>query len=92
MGESGCGKSTLARAASRLVAPTAGEVLFNGKQLTPLRRKARPTEDTKLQLVFQYPYSSLNPRRRIGAQLADGLRINDLLPVYQRLARVLELL
>jgi oligopeptide/dipeptide ABC transporter ATP-binding protein len=73
VGESGCGKSSLARAAVGLVAPTAGRIRFEGKDVTPLTRRARPRALTRLQLVFQNPYSSLNPRRRVGDQIADGL-------------------
>ncbi|HEX6788927.1 MAG TPA: ABC transporter ATP-binding protein [Gaiellaceae bacterium] len=73
VGESGCGKSTLARAAVGLVAPTEGTVEFEGKPVTPLSRRARPRDLVRLQLVFQNPYSSLNPRRKVAAQLGDGL-------------------
>jgi oligopeptide/dipeptide ABC transporter ATP-binding protein len=73
VGESGCGKSSLARAAVGLVAPTAGAVRFEGRPVVPLTRRARSAELTRLQLVFQNPYSSLNPRRRIGDQVADGV-------------------
>jgi peptide/nickel transport system ATP-binding protein len=73
VGESGCGKSTLARAAVGLVTPTEGTVEFEGARVTPLTRRARPRDLVRLQLVFQNPYSSLNPRRKIGAQLADGI-------------------
>ena len=73
VGESGCGKSTLARAAVGLVATTSGTVTFEGRPVTALRRRARPAELVRLQLVFQNPYSSLNPRRTIGSQLADGM-------------------
>jgi peptide/nickel transport system ATP-binding protein len=73
VGESGCGKSTLARAAVGLVAPTEGTVEFEGMPVTPLTRRARPRDLVRLQLVFQNPYSSLNPRRKVAAQLADGL-------------------
>jgi oligopeptide/dipeptide ABC transporter ATP-binding protein len=73
VGESGCGKSSLARAAVGLVAPTAGTVRFEGRPVVPLTRRARSAELTRLQLVFQNPYSSLNPRRRIGDQVADGI-------------------
>ena len=73
VGESGCGKSTLARAAVGLVATTEGTVAFEGRPVTPLTRRARPRDLVRLQLVFQNPYSSLNPRRKIAAQLADGL-------------------
>jgi peptide/nickel transport system ATP-binding protein len=74
VGESGCGKSTLARAAVGLVPLTSGDVVFEGRPVTALRRRARPAELVRLQLVFQNPYSSLNPRRTIGSQLADGIR------------------
>jgi peptide/nickel transport system ATP-binding protein len=73
VGESGCGKSSLARAAVGLVKPAGGTVRFDGNEVTPLRRRARPRELVRLQLVFQNPYSSLNPRRKVGSQLADAL-------------------
>ena len=73
VGESGCGKSSLARAAVGLVRATAGTILFEGREVAPLRRGARPRELVRLQLVFQNPYSSLNPRRRVGSQLTDAL-------------------
>jgi len=87
VGESGCGKSTLARAAVGLVATTSGTVTFEGRPVTALRRRARPAELVRLQLVFQNPYSSLNPRRTIGSQLADGMAVRG-----GREARVRELL
>lgn len=92
VGESGCGKSTLARAAAGLLAPTAGQVLLEGEPIGALRRGARPKREVKLQLVFQDPYSSLNPRRRVGNQIADALRLNDLVPAELREQRVIELL
>ena len=73
VGESGCGKSTLARAAVGLVPIVAGSVRLEGRPVTPLTRRARPQSLVRLQLVFQNPYSSLNPRRSVGAQLADGI-------------------
>jgi oligopeptide/dipeptide ABC transporter ATP-binding protein len=73
VGESGCGKSSLARAAVGLVPTSSGTVTFEGKPVTPLTRRARPQSLVRLQLVFQNPYSSLNPRRTIGSQLGDGL-------------------
>ena len=72
VGESGCGKSSLARAAVGLVKASAGEIHFEGREVAPLTRRARPRELTRLQMVFQNPYSSLNPRRKIGSQIADG--------------------
>jgi oligopeptide/dipeptide ABC transporter ATP-binding protein len=75
VGESGCGKSSLAKAAVGLVPRHAGEVLLDGRPLSPLRRKARSREDARVQMVFQNPFASLNPRRTIGAQIADGLTL-----------------
>jgi peptide/nickel transport system ATP-binding protein len=91
VGESGCGKSSLARAAVGLVRPTSGSVLFEGREVVPLRRGARPRELLRLQLVFQNPYSSLNPRRKVGSQLADALTALGLVSRTERLARVREL-
>jgi oligopeptide/dipeptide ABC transporter ATP-binding protein len=92
VGESGCGKSSLARAAVGLIEPTSGSVLFEGAPVRPLTRRARPKELVRLQLVFQNPYSSLNPRRKIGAQLGDALNALDVVPRRGRAARVRELI
>ncbi|MGZ8691716.1 MAG: oligopeptide/dipeptide ABC transporter ATP-binding protein [Gaiellaceae bacterium] len=92
VGESGCGKSSLARAAVGLVQLTAGTVVFEGREVTPLKRRARPRELVGLQMVFQNPYSSLNPRRKVGSQLADALDVLDVTPHRARRARVEELL
>jgi oligopeptide/dipeptide ABC transporter ATP-binding protein len=75
VGESGCGKSSLARAAVGLVPLAGGQVLFEGQPLPPLQRRARTRWESRVQMVFQNPYASLNPRRTIGAQLADGLAL-----------------
>ncbi len=75
VGESGCGKSTLARAAVGLVPVSGGAVRFDGNPVVPLGRRARPAALRRMQMVFQDPYSSLNPRRRIGDQIEDGLRL-----------------
>ena len=74
VGESGCGKSSLARAAVGLVPAAGGSVVFEGRPVTAMTRRARPAELVRLQLVFQNPYSSLNPRRTVGSQVADGAR------------------
>jgi len=87
VGESGCGKSSLARAAVGLIKPAAGSVLFEGREVMPLTRRARPRELARLQMVFQNPYSSLNPRRKVGAQLADSLAVLELVPRSNRRAR-----
>jgi len=73
VGESGCGKSSLGRAIVGLNPLTSGTVLVDGRPLSPLGRRARPVADRVVQMVFQDPYSSLNPRRRIGRQIEDAL-------------------
>src|ERR1700682_3959934 len=73
VGETGCGKSSLARAAVGLVRPDAGMVTFEGQPLHALCRRSRPAREVRLQMVFQNPYGSLTPRRKIGDQIADGL-------------------
>ena len=73
VGESGCGKSTLGKAAVGILPTSGGEISFNGTKVEPLNRSMRSRELLKLQLIFQDPYSSLNPRRKIGDQLIDGL-------------------
>jgi oligopeptide transport system ATP-binding protein len=74
VGESGCGKSTLARAVCGLVTPSAGQISFDGVPVRPLGMSRRPLDLLRIQMVFQDPYSSLHPRRRVGAQIAEGIR------------------
>jgi oligopeptide/dipeptide ABC transporter ATP-binding protein len=92
VGETGCGKSSLARVAVGLVRPDAGDVLFEGQQLHALGRSSRPRRETRLQMVFQNPYGSLNPRRKIGQQISDGLVAADAAARSGRGRRVAELL
>jgi peptide/nickel transport system ATP-binding protein len=92
VGESGSGKSTVGRLMLGLLAPTAGRVSFDGVDLAradgaTLRRLRR-----RMQLVFQDPYSSLDPRRRVGDQIGDGLAIHGLAPRRERAGRVAALL
>ncbi|HCF99760.1 MAG TPA: ABC transporter ATP-binding protein [Chloroflexi bacterium] len=75
VGESGSGKSSLARAALGLIPIGTGSVSFGGRPVTVLTARKRKVEDTRLQMVFQNPYTSLNPRRRVGSQIADGVRV-----------------
>ncbi len=75
VGESGCGKSSLGKAAVGLVPAARGTVLYEGRPLTPIGRRARPAADRRLQMVFQDPFSSLNPRRKVGDLIADGSRV-----------------
>ena len=73
VGESGCGKSTTGRAILRLHEPTAGEVLFNGEDVTKYDKKTMKKMRQKMQIVFQDPYSSLNPRRDVKTLIGDSL-------------------
>ena len=75
VGESGCGKSTLARAAVGLEPLAAGTVTFEGREVSLLGRRRRPDHLRGLQMVFQDPYESLNPRRKVGELIADGARL-----------------
>lgn len=76
VGESGCGKSTLARIVTMIEPPTAGRLVVNGEDVTSADRDRRKTLRAEIQIVFQDPYGSLNPRQRIGAILAEPLALN----------------
>jgi oligopeptide/dipeptide ABC transporter ATP-binding protein len=80
VGESGCGKSTLARLITALQPVTSGHILFKGRDLTTLnRRQMRPLRRS-IQMVFQDPYGSLNPRRRVGSILSDPFSVHERMP------------
>ena len=92
VGESGCGKSTLGRTIIRLLEPTEGQIIFEGlhiehrgaRSMRPLRRE--------IQMVFQDPYASLNPRKRVGTIVSDPMKIHDLGNAAERKRRVGEIL
>jgi len=92
VGESGCGKSTLGRVILRLLEPTAGDVLFDGRSLSALKPRELRALRREMQIVFQDPYGSLNPRMRIGSIIAEGLVIHGIGTRSERQARVRELL
>jgi len=92
VGESGCGKSTLARLMLRLIDPSGGRVFFEGREITGLsRRRLRPLR-ARMQLVFQDPFASLNPRMTVGTILEEPLLLHGFGGRAQRRARVAELL
>jgi oligopeptide/dipeptide ABC transporter ATP-binding protein len=92
VGETGCGKSTLARLITRLLEPTSGRLLYRGTDITHWsRRRLRPLR-REVQMIFQDPYSSLNPRRSVGAIIGEPLRINKLGTKAERRRRVGELM
>src|SRR4029077_4293234 len=80
VGESGCGKSTLARIMVRLVTPSAWRISLDGKDVTHLHHAQVPAYCRKVQMIFQDPYSSLNPRMSAGALLREPFLIHDLVP------------
>lgn len=92
VGESGCGKSTAGRAILQLYKPTEGHVKFNGNDLTKLDGGEMRKMRRYLQMIFQDPYASLNPRMTVGSIVSEPMQIHHLVPKDQRNARVRELL
>ncbi|MEE8348458.1 MAG: oligopeptide/dipeptide ABC transporter ATP-binding protein [Acidobacteriota bacterium] len=92
VGESGCGKSTTARLITRLIEPTAGQVYFQGQEILSLSTRAFRKIRPRIQMIFQDPYASLNPRLRIRSILGSPLRLHRMVPPEQIQARVVELL
>jgi oligopeptide transport system ATP-binding protein len=92
VGESGSGKSTIGRSVLKLIEPSAGAIRFEGIDLAPLSARAMRPYRRRLQIIFQDPYASLNPRRRVGDTLAEALATHGLHPGPARAARIAELL
>jgi oligopeptide transport system ATP-binding protein len=92
VGESGCGKSTTGRAILQLYKPTDGEVIFKGKDLTKLNGGDMRKMRRHLQMIFQDPYASLNPRMTVGNIVSEPMQIHNLVPKRERTQRVQELL
>ncbi len=92
VGESGCGKTTLGRTVIKLLQPTAGRIVFNGQDITPLSRRRMRDVRRELQIVFQDPYASLNPRMTVREIVAEPLRVHNLYRGNEGRARVDELL
>ena len=94
VGESGCGKSTTGRCILRLIEPTAGEVIFNGQNVTQAGKTELRALARDMQIIFQDPYASLNPRMTVGAIIGEALTIHKLAPnakaYHDRIVELLE--
>jgi oligopeptide/dipeptide ABC transporter ATP-binding protein len=94
VGESGCGKSTLARCLVRLLTPEVGRITYDGIEVLALDEARRRDYSRRVQMVFQDPYSSLNPRMTVGQALAEAIRFHDLRrgrDIAQRIGELLDL-
>ncbi|MFJ7727808.1 ABC transporter ATP-binding protein [Neobacillus sp. NPDC097160] len=92
VGESGCGKSTTGRMMMRLLAPTKGEIWFNGQDISKLNDKQLREVRKDFQMIFQDPYASLNPRMTVGEIIAEPLIVHNMMEKKERERRVHELL
>lgn len=92
VGESGCGKSTLGRTILKLIEPNDGQIIFDGQNITDLSSKEMRPLRKEMQIIFQDPYASLNPRMTIGSAISEPLMIHNIVPKKQRRDRTVELL
>ena len=92
VGESGCGKSTLGRTLVKLLEPTGGRIIFEGEDITNARGAQLKKLRTRIQMIFQDPFSSLNPRKTVRESILEPLKLNTSLSARQREERVLELM
>ena len=92
VGESGCGKSTTGRAILQLYRPTAGQVVFEGQDLTTMKGEELRRQRRRMQMIFQDPYASLNPRMTVGAIVGEPLEVHNIAKGNERKERVQELL
>jgi oligopeptide/dipeptide ABC transporter ATP-binding protein len=92
VGESGCGKTTTGRMITRLIEPTAGQILYKGVDIAHMKERQLRPYRREIQLIFQDPYSSLNPRHTVGTIVGTALDVHNVVPKNKRLARIQELL
>ena len=92
VGESGCGKSTTGRMTIKLLDSTAGSILYRGKDIAQLRGSELRDQRCRMQIIFQDPFSSLDPRKTIGETIGRPLQVHGLASRHQRFERVLELM
>jgi oligopeptide transport system ATP-binding protein len=92
VGETGCGKTTAGRTLLRLYEPTSGQVYFDGQELTRMRGRALRHMRRRMQIIFQDPYASLNPRMTVGGIVGEPLEVHGIASGKEKIARVQELL
>ena len=80
VGESGCGKTTVGRTVMKLYEPTSGQIIFDGQDITDIKRKEMKTVRSKMQMIFQDPFSSLNPRHTVGTIISSSFTIHGIEP------------
>ena len=92
VGESGCGKTTIGRTVLRLIRPTGGQVLFEGQDMAKLNNQELKALRREMQIIFQDPFSSLDPRSQVGASIGEALYIHGVRDSNERRHRVLEMM
>jgi len=92
VGESGCGKTTVGRLILKLIEPTSGHILYDGQDLARLRERDLKPFRRRMQIIFQDPFSSLDPRTPIGDSIGEGLRVHGVSDARERRRQVLEMM